>query len=94
MAQHEKVTFIDQQVLLDGNGYDGCKFERCELLFSGGTPPTLANSSFIDCSWTFDGPAERTLRLLAAMYGGGFQELIERTFDNIRGKPAVGVKLN
>ena len=89
---HKDEIFEDRQVLLDGNEYDRCKFNRCELVYSGGTPPAFTNNRIENCKWTFDGAASRTINFIASLYGGGGQQQIEETFDQIRGKPAAGAK--
>lgn len=94
MAKYEKKPFRDQSIVLDGNEYIGCRFERCEIIFTGGSLPKLIGNHFDDCRYTFDGPAARTVQLMAALYSGGAQQLIEATFETIRGKPSAGVKLN
>lgn len=38
------------------------------------------------CTWHIDGPAGEAMRLLSALYKMGATDLVEATFDNIRGK--------
>jgi hypothetical protein len=52
-------------------------------LFSAGC--TLVDPRFIDCKWTVRGPAENTFSLLSALYKAGATDLIEATFNQIRG---------
>ena len=94
MAKFEKKPFRDQSIVIDGNEYIDCRFERCEIIYAGASLPTLIRNSFNECRWTFDGPAARTVQFMSALYGGGGQAVIEATFENIRGKPASGVRLN
>lgn len=77
-------TFRGEEVLLDGNEFEGCVFESCVIVYGGGAEVTLANNTFDQCDWRFVDAAERTLRMLHALYHGGGKELIEATFENIR----------
>jgi hypothetical protein len=90
MSQFKKQTFRGQRIVTDGNEYTECVFERCEVVFAGGTLPILKSNNFNSCRWIFDGAASRTIQMLANLYQGGWQQLIEETFDNIRGASAAG----
>ncbi len=90
----ENRTFKNEPINLDDNTYIGCKFNRCEVIYSGGGLPNLTNNAFNDCSWTFDGAAARTISLMSALYEGGLKSVIENTFGNIRGKRKSGIKLH
>jgi hypothetical protein len=73
MARHEKQSFIDRSLVVDGNEYIECSFLRCELIFAGGTIPTLNGNDFDSCLWKFDGPAARAVLFMGALYSGGWQ---------------------
>lgn len=88
--QYENRTFNDTDVLLDDSQFIGCTLERCNLIYHGAGVCTMKNCSIINCRVTFDGAAQRTLNMLAALYAGGFATLIEATFDNIRGHHKPG----
>ena len=94
MARHVKQSFIDRSLVVDGNEYIECSFLRCELIFAGGTIPTLDGNDFDSCLWKFDGPAARAVLFMGALYSGGWQALIDATFDGIRGKPSGARTLN
>jgi hypothetical protein len=94
MSKHEKEQLVDRSIVVDGSEYVGCTFVRCEIIFAGGSLPVLANNSFRDCRWVFDGPSARTIQFMAALYRNGAKDLIEATFENIRGKPAGGLTLH
>ena len=84
----EKQPFSRQQVLLDGNEFIGCHFDHCRIETAGILPCTLDGCSFTTCSWGFIGPASNTVNFMAGIYqqGGEAKSLIEKTFDDIRGK--------
>jgi hypothetical protein len=79
-------TFKDATVYLDGSSFYRCKFERCNVVIHGFMGCTLVDPQFIDCKWTVAGPAENTLQLLSSLYKAGARDLIDATFDSLRGK--------
>jgi len=79
-------TFSDVTVHLDGSSFYDCTFERCTVVFSGVLPAVINNPRFVDCRWEAAGPAEMTIRFLTSLYKAGAKDLIERTFEAIRGK--------
>ena len=82
-------TYTDAQIFLDGGSYYRCKFNRCTIVINGLLGCTLVDPQFVDCRWVVSGPAQTTFELLAALYRAGAVELIEATFDQIRGKTAA-----
>lgn len=94
MAKNRGNTYVESRLTVDGHEYISCRFENCTLVYAGGPLPTMGECVFVNCDWTFEGPAALTVQFMSALYGGGMRELIEHTFDNIRGASAPGVKLN
>lgn len=85
--QYKDETFANQDVLLDGNSYINCKFRECKIIFGARGPVGLVDCNFNRCRWGFDGPAADTITFMAAMYAvPGMKDVLEATFDNIRGK--------
>jgi len=82
--RYENRKFADQTIAIDGNQYIGCTLERCELVYRGGESTEISNCSLGSCRFTFEGPAGTTLNFLSEMYHGGFQSIVEATFNNIR----------
>ncbi len=84
---HQNESFRNQRIELHGEAFHNCTFENCELVYDGERPPTLQDNHFVDSVFLFTGPATRTLYLLSNIYhaGDGGREVIERTFDDIRG---------
>jgi hypothetical protein len=80
----ENKEFVNEDISLDGNEFIKCAFKKCKIIYIGIKPVGLANSSFSDCSLIFEGPAANTVDFMMNMYSGGFRELIEATFNNIR----------
>lgn len=84
MAKFRSVGFKDVRQELDGNEFLDCTFENAELVFGARGPVGLSGCQFINCRWTFDGPAADTLSFLSALYRGGARDLVESTFMNIK----------
>jgi len=79
-------TFKDAKFFLDGKSFYRCRFERCEIVISGFMGCMLADPRFVDCTWTVNGPAQNVFQLLIELYKAGATDLVEATFDQIRGK--------
>lgn len=88
--------FNDGEVLtIDGEEFFGCTFTNCTLVYSGGGLPKFNGCHFATTAeWRFDEAAGRVLTLLSQLHAAGATELIEGTFNNLRGLPDRGVKLN
>jgi len=76
--------FSGDQIALDGSSFFNCSFSNCTMVYSGGEIPTLSGCRFGDCGWQFGGEAANTIGFLSGLYQGGFDTLIEATFDEIR----------
>jgi len=80
-------TFEQMQVNLDGNQFERCTFIRCRIVYTAAGTFAIDGCTFTTCDWQFDGPAERTLYYLSALYRGlgpQGQELVEAIFRQIR----------
>ena len=88
MAEHTNETFSDRRVDIDGNSFEACTFERCQIVYSGGEHSRMVKCSFKDdCTFHLDGPASRTLAYLQSVYhhmGPVGVQLVEATFNAIR----------
>jgi hypothetical protein len=47
---------------------------------------TLVDPQFVNCRWVVSGPAQTTFELMAALFRAGASDLVEATFDQIRGE--------
>ncbi len=83
----DNTTFKGKSVILDGGSFYNCEFDGCILVFNGLLPVTLEGCSFNNCSWEFSGPARNTVNFMKALYESGATDLIENTFQDIRGEP-------
>jgi hypothetical protein len=79
-------VFADTVIYLDGSSFQRCKFERCTIAINGFLGCTLVDPQFIDCHWQVSGPAQTTFDWMTALYRAGAVDLIEGTFNQIRGE--------
>ncbi len=101
MADFEYAKFTNEAISLDGNTYEGCTFTDCEIIIEASAPFSLANNDFTRCLWTFTGAAALTMNILTMniltqLYQSGpeTQEIIERTFESIRGRGYEGITVH
>lgn len=85
MIAYDQV-FTDAHIYLDGSAFYRCKFHRCTVVINGFMGCTIVDPQFVDCRWTVAGPAQTTFELMTALYKAGATDLIEATFEQIRGK--------
>ena len=69
---------------LDGSEFRNCQFKGCAFVYAGGPPPAIAGCNFDSCTWQFADEAANTVAFLSGFYNGGFADLIEATFHEIR----------
>ena len=69
------------------------RFEKCTIVITGLMGCVLDDPQFNECKWTFSGPAQNTLTLLSALYRAGARDLVEATFDEVRGKAGTAMPL-
>ena len=79
-----KEIIENQTVFVDGRDFHGAEFRNCLLIYSGGGVK-MGSTTQKNCQWKFDGPAGRTLYGMKELYKHGHANMIERTFDYIRG---------
>jgi hypothetical protein len=89
MARFEGRSFRGERLPLEGHEYINGNFEDCVMVFSGSDGPmTMTGNRFgRGITWTFEGPAQRTLVFLNALYhgmGDGGREQVEEIFAAIR----------
>ncbi len=77
-------TFKDCDVTLDGSSFERCRFDNCQLTYGGGVLPVVSGCAFDNCAWGFVDEAAHTIAFMSGFYNGGFDELIEATFHQIR----------
>jgi hypothetical protein len=83
-------SFANASEVLDGNQYENCTFDNCQLLYRGGEIPRVVGCTFNNCQWRFEDAAERTLVFMRQLYHGmgpGGKQLMEATLNIIRQSP-------
>jgi hypothetical protein len=87
MAVHNRTSFANQDVELDGNTFEACSFTNCRLVYRGGQPPTLIHS-LVDphCVWTMKDEAANTMKLLQSLHAHGHSQVVQNVFDKITGR--------
>jgi hypothetical protein len=84
MGTFKGETFENETIKLDGNEYIDCTFRECEFVYAGYGPVIMRGNKIFGYKLTFIDSAQRTLNLMEVLYHGGFKDLIEKTFENIR----------
>ncbi len=94
MVRNVEATFEGAVVLIAGNDYERCTFKGCTIVFTGENLVGLAHCTFLNCAWSFDGPARNTIDFLRGMYHGMDdvgRDLVKDLFAQIeRGDPLPG----
>lgn len=89
MIKNISNTYSGGKVQLDNNSFTKCSFNNCIMEFGGTGAVELNECSFNNVQWVFTGAAQNTLNFLHGMYNGmgeGGKQLVEATFNNIRGQ--------
>ena len=75
------------RVLLDGGSFEGCRFVKAVLVYTGGVPPRIANCQFTDTTFEFQHAASRTLAFLQAMASpsSGLSAVFKASFSRLFG---------
>lgn len=79
-------VFDNQQILLDGNEFIDCTFNKCHIETAGILVGISRGCKFDRCTWGFIGPAATTISFMAALYaqGGQAPDMVETWFEQIR----------
>lgn len=76
--------FVGERLPLDGIEYNGCRFDRCTLVYAGGELPKLIDCEMTDTPFAFEGPAARTVEFLQAITNvPGGDLIIRATFPKL-----------
>jgi len=65
--EYEGETFEGKTLVLDGNTFQNCVLQECQLIYRGGTPPMLHANTINNCTWTFEEAAGNTLQFMRAL---------------------------
>jgi hypothetical protein len=86
LSHFQEQTLSGKSVTIDGNTFRDCHFTNGCILKYGAMTPFVLEGGMIDstCTFQLDGPADGTVKLLAALYQAGLQDRVEALFENIR----------
>lgn len=77
------VNYSHQTVALDGESFQGCEFDSCRLVYSGGPAPVFDACRFAACEWRFDGEAAETLACLKVMWSAGAKSAVQAMIKDV-----------
>ena len=80
-------VFDNDKITLDGNSFDQCTFNSCEMIYGGVGPVSLSNSKLNNVTWHFVGNAANTMDFLKTItdsMGDSGIELLLNTFPRVR----------
>ena len=85
MTKIRDKKFHKETVELDDFEYFNCNFEKCSLVYQGGTIPLFDACNFDGCQFNVAGAAERTLNYLCKMQasGGGLADVCDGMLSKI-----------
>ena len=94
MTEKRGLTFTERDtVATDGVTFVDCRFERADLVYSGGEHPRFERCAFSNATWTFAGAALRTVGLLQAINGSpGGSAFIADLLTPAAAEPKPGVR--
>ena len=83
----ENESFINQDIELDGNGYENCSFTNCNFIFRGNAAFGLSNPTLNNVTMAFTDGAALTVQAFNQLYkaGGSFQQWVEYELNSIDG---------
>jgi hypothetical protein len=93
MEQVHNMQFADQEINIDGKIYINCSFTNCRLVYGGGDLPGFQSCRLINSVFGFSESASRTVTFLSQAWHGGFDQMIESIFMEIRGKYPDGTDM-
>lgn len=82
----EKQTFRNEVVMVDDTEFNGCVFDRAELVYAGGELPSFVNCQFNEVSLQFTDAAANTFKFLSGLRKGGFSPAIDKIVKGVREK--------
>lgn len=60
-------TFENMTLFVDGIRYERCHFVKTQFVYAAEKEADFIGCTFEDCSWTFDGAAERMIGFLSTL---------------------------
>jgi len=66
-ANQTEILREQETVEVDGKSFRDTRFQKCTLIYSGGSVPVFDNCHFEGCTWTPTGPALNTMLFLRSL---------------------------
>lgn len=77
MAGSDELELIEGKVIvLDGEAFVRKHVKNCVLVYRGGTPPLMQNSTFESSTFRFEGAAWNTLDFLQILAASGSADMV------------------
>ncbi len=83
MAIYRSERYSNQRVEVDGNQYEFCEFNSCQLVYSGGEKPVFRSCTFRQTGLQLDGAAIRTAQYLQNLRSVGLTYGTERILNEV-----------
>ena len=84
VVTHKYISFEEEDILLDGNGYQTCCFRNCTLRYAGGESPQFVNCTFSSCNWVLGQLEVNDLKLMAILESTSRTALLANLGDAVR----------
>jgi hypothetical protein len=81
LKHYKGATFQNGTIELDGCVFEDYAFVNCEIVYKGGPFEFLGTIRRENVKWTFDGAAQRTIRLIRLLQSD--RALIQQIFPGI-----------
>ncbi len=88
-------TITKTSLIVDGQRFVRCTFVDCQLIYEATIAADFDDCTFHDCTWTFDGAAERTITYLATLatktgpYG---RKLVDGVFKSVLNRRVLEIR--
>lgn len=83
MTTFQNKTFTNENIVVDDNIYETCRFVNCTLVYQGGKTPVFNNCTFSGLRIQLEGGASQTVKYLSGLYQGGLSSTVERVLTKI-----------
>jgi hypothetical protein len=79
--KYKDEKFEEREVVLDGADFENCTFERCRLIYEGGSLPTFrGGTTFSNSTFALEGAAGRSMKYLGMLQAIGAGNIVEQAF--------------
>ncbi|MEM7348552.1 MAG: hypothetical protein AAF485_30360 [Chloroflexota bacterium] len=83
MAIFTNQQYSNEDIVIDGNTYNGCSFSDCRLIYKGGDSPNFNDCTVRKSDLQLEGSAANTTEYLQSLYQVGLRGGVDRILDGI-----------